>query len=39
MNRMAKINEYNKTILFLSSDASSYITGSIIIADGGRTII
>ena len=39
MNRMAKINEYNKTILFLSSDASSYITGSVIIADGGRSII
>ena len=39
MNRMAKVNEYNKTILFLSSDASSYITGSVIVADGGRTII
>ena len=39
MNRMAKINEYNKTILFLASDASSYITGSIIVADGGRSII
>ena len=39
MNRMAKINEYNNTILFLSSNASSYITGSVIIADGGRTII
>lgn len=39
MNRMAKINEYNKTILFLSSNASSYITGSVIVADGGRTII
>jgi NAD(P)-dependent dehydrogenase (short-subunit alcohol dehydrogenase family) len=39
MNRMAKVNEYNNSILFLSSDASSYITGAIIIADGGRTII
>lgn len=39
MNRMANMNEYNKTILFLSSDASSYITGSVIVADGGRTII
>jgi NAD(P)-dependent dehydrogenase (short-subunit alcohol dehydrogenase family) len=39
MNRMAKVNEYNKTILFLSSNASSYITGSVVVADGGRTII
>ena len=39
MNRMAKINEYNKTILFLASDASSYITGSILVAEGGRSIL
>ena len=39
MKRMAKINEYNQTILFLSSEASSYITGSVIVADGGRSII
>lgn len=39
MNRMAKINEYNKTILFLSSEASSYVTGSVLVADGGRSII
>lgn len=39
MNRMAKKNEYNGLILFLCSDLSSYITGSIIVADGGRTII
>ena len=32
-------NEYNDLILFLCSKASSYITGSVIIADGGRTII
>ena len=36
---MAKPNEYNKTILFLASEASSYMTGSVIICDGGRTII
>jgi NAD(P)-dependent dehydrogenase (short-subunit alcohol dehydrogenase family) len=36
---MAKINEYNQTILFLASDASSYMTGSIVVSDGGRTII
>ena len=39
LGRMAKKNEYNGLILFLCSDLSSYITGSIIVADGGRTII
>ena len=37
MNRMAKKNEYNGSIIFLLSDASSYINGAIIAADGGRT--
>ncbi len=37
LNRLGKINEYNKLILFLASDSSSYITGSTIIIDGGRT--
>jgi NAD(P)-dependent dehydrogenase (short-subunit alcohol dehydrogenase family) len=39
LGRMAKKNEYNGLILFLCSDLSSYITGSIIVADGGRTAI
>ena len=39
LGRMAKKNEYNGLILFLCSDLSSYITGSVIVADGGRTII
>ena len=39
LGRMAKKNEYNGLFLFLCSDLSSYLTGSIIIADGGRTII
>ena len=39
LERMAKKNEYNGLILFLSSDLSSYITGAVIVADGGRTII
>ncbi len=39
LGRMAKKNEYNGLILFLCSNLSSYITGSVIVADGGRTII
>jgi NAD(P)-dependent dehydrogenase (short-subunit alcohol dehydrogenase family) len=39
MGRMAQKNEYNDTILFLASNASSYITGSTIVVDGGRTIL
>lgn len=39
LGRMAEVNEYNDLILFLCSKASSYITGSVVVADGGRTII
>jgi NAD(P)-dependent dehydrogenase (short-subunit alcohol dehydrogenase family) len=39
LGRMAKKNEYNGLILFLCSELSSYMTGSIVVADGGRTII
>jgi len=39
LRRMAKKNEHNGLILFLCSDLSSYMTGSIVVADGGRTII
>ena len=39
LGRMAQVDEYNALILFLSSDLSSYITGSTIVADGGRSII
>ena len=37
MGRMAEKDEYHGLIIFLLSDASSYINGSIISADGGRT--
>lgn len=37
MSRMAEIDEYKATIIYLISDASSYMTGSVIIVDGGRT--
>ena len=33
MGRMGK-NEYNNVILFLSSNASSYINGATIVVDG-----
>lgn len=37
MGRMAKPNEYHGIVLFLLSEASSYMTGSVISIDGGRT--
>ncbi len=37
MGRMADVEEYKGTVLYLISDASSYMTGSTVIVDGGRT--
>lgn len=38
MGRMSKPHEYPATVLYMLSDASSYMTGATVILDGGRTI-
>ena len=38
MNRLADVNEYQGTLLWMLSDASSYLNGAIVSVDGGRTV-
>ena len=38
MGRMSRPDEYVCTVLYMISDAATYMTGSTVVIDGGRTV-
>ena len=39
MRRLGRPDELQGAIAYLASDASSYVTGTVMVIDGGQTIV